>query len=156
MRAGAETRTYGWFWLVQVAATIEAALLFVAGAYLRDAEALAFAFVVLLTLGWILFRPGRVIPVIVRSLVFADVAIWMVPATVSNALNGGSLGSIALPAALGTTAVVGLIAAVGFLLTRGNPAAGRLASRVVGAAALVVIGGVTTYNAVTGSGGTAA
>src|SRR5439155_9150573 len=152
MRAGAEPRTYGWFWLVQVAATIEAALLFVAGAYLRDAEALAFAFIVLLTLGWILFRPGRVIPVVVRSLVFADVPIWMVPATVRNALNGGSLGSIALPAALGTTAVVGLIAAVGFLLTRGNAAAGRLASRVVGAAAIVVIIGVTTYAAVTGSG----
>src|SRR2546421_9825448 len=139
MRAGAEPRTYGWFWLVQVAATIEAALLFVAGAYLRDAEALGFAFIVLLTLGWILFRPGRVIPVRVRSIVFADVPFWMVPATVSNALNGGSLGSIALPAALGTTAVVGLIAAIGFLLTRGKPAAGRLASRAVGAAALVVI-----------------
>ena len=152
MRVAAERRSSGWFWLVQVAASVEAALLFVAGAYLRDAEALAFAFIVLLTLGWILFRPGRVIPVVVRSLVFADVAIWMVPATLSNALNGGSLGSIALPAALGTTAVVGLIAAVGFLLTRGNPAAGRLASRVVGAAALVVIAGVTTYAAVTGSG----
>src|SRR5436305_371530 len=125
MTVAADRRSSGWFWLVQVAASVEAALLFVAGAYLRDAEALAFAFIVLLTLGWILFRPGRVIPVVVRSLVFADVAIWMVPATVSNALNGGSLGSIALPAALGTTAVVGLIAAVGFLLTRGKPAAGR-------------------------------
>ena len=151
MRVATEHRSSGWFWLVQVAASVEAALLFVAGAYLRDAEALGFAFVVLLTLGWILFRPGRVIPVVVRSLVFADVAIWMVPATVSNALNGGSLGSIALPAALGTTAVVGLIAAIGFLLTRGNPTAGRLASRVVGAAALVVIVGMTTYAAVTGS-----
>src|SRR5437762_9035841 len=151
MRVPAERRSSGWFWLVQVAASVEAALLFVAGAYLRDAEALAFAVVVLLTLGWILFRPGRVIPVVIRSLVFADVAIWMVPATVSNALNGGSLGSIALPAALGTTAVVGLIAAVGFLLTRGNPATGRRASRVVGAAALVVMAGVTTYAGVTGS-----
>ena len=152
MSVAADRRSSGWFWLVQVAASVEAALLFVAGAYLRDAEALAFAFIVLLTLGWILFRPGRVIPVVVRSLVFADVAIWMVPATVSNALNGGSLGSIALPAALGTTAVVGLIAAVGFLLTRGKPAAGRSASRVVGAAALVVILGVTTYGAANGSG----
>src|SRR5205823_12598010 len=41
---------------------------------------------------------------------------------------------------------------VGFLLTRGKPAAGRLASRVVGVAALVVILGVTTYAGVTGSG----
>jgi len=156
MMVTADRRSSGWFWLVQVAASVEAALLFVAGAYLRDAEALAFAFVVLLALGWILFRPGRVIPVVIRSLVFADVAIWMVPATLSNALNGGSLGSIALPAALGTTAVVGLIAAVGFLLTRGKPATGRRASRVVGAAALVVIAGVTTYAGVTGSGRSAA
>src|SRR5438128_11572847 len=131
MRAGAGSRTNGWFWLVQVAATIEAALLFVAGAYLRDAEALAFAFIVLLTLGWILFRPGRVIPVVVRALVFADVAIWMVPAAVTNALYDGSPGSIALLAALGTTAVVGLIAAAGFLLTRVNTTAGRRASRAV-------------------------
>jgi len=152
MRAGAEPRTYGWFWLVQVAATIEAALLFVAGAYLRDAEALGFAFIVLLTLGWILFRPGRVIPVVVRSMVFADVAFWMVPATVSNALNGGSLGSIALPAALCTTAIVGLIAAAGFLLTRAKPTAGKRAPRAVAAAALVVFLAVTGFAAATGSG----
>src|SRR2546426_8869969 len=92
-----DRRSSGWFWLVQVAASVDAALLFAAGAYLRDAEALGLAFVVLLTLGWILFRPGRVIPVVVRALVFADVAIWMVPAAVINALSDGSLGSIALP-----------------------------------------------------------
>src|SRR2546423_14834062 len=102
MRVPAERRSSGWFCLVQVAASVEAALLFVAGGYLRDAEALGFAFVVLLTLGWILFRPGRGIPVGVRSLVFADVAIWMVPATPSKALKGGSLGSKAPPPAAGT------------------------------------------------------
>ena len=145
-------RTYGWFWLVQVAAAFEAALLLVAGAYLRDAEALALAFVVLLTLGWILLRPGRVIPVLVRALVFADVAIWMVPAAISNALNGGSVGSIALPATLGTTAVVGLVAAAGFLLTRRNPTAGKAGARVLAAAALVVILGVTAIAAATATG----
>jgi plastocyanin len=147
----AAARGNGWFWLVQMAASAEAALLFLAGAYLRDAEALGLAFIVLLTLGWILFRPGRAIPVIVRSLVFADVAVWMVPAAVSNARSGGSLGSIALPAALGTTAIVGLIAAVGFLVTRRNPTAGRRASRAVAGAALVVILGVTSFAAATGS-----
>jgi plastocyanin len=152
MRPAPDRRSSGWFWLVQVAASVDAALLFAAGAYLRDAEALGLAFVVLLTLGWILFRPGRVIPVVVRALVFADVAIWMVPAAVTNALNDGSLGSIALPAALGTTAVVGLIAAAGFLLTRGNTTAGRRASRVVAGAALVVILGVAAFAATTGSG----
>jgi plastocyanin len=147
----APDRANGWFWLVQVAAIAEAALLFLTGAYLRDSEALGLAFIVLLTLGWILFRPGRVIPVVVRSLVFADVALWMVPAAVSNGVNGASLGSITLPAALGTTAVVGLIAAVGFLLTRRNPTAGRRASRAVAASALVVILGVTSFAAAIGS-----
>src|SRR2546423_15722111 len=98
MRVAADRRSSGWFWLVQVAASVEAALLFVAGAYLRDAEALAFAFIVLLTLGWILFRPRRGIPGIVRYPVFADGASWIDPATLSNALNGGSLWSIALSA----------------------------------------------------------
>jgi plastocyanin len=132
-------RTYGWFWLVQVAAVIETGLLFAAGAYLRDAEALTFAFVVLATLGWIFFRPGRIIPVVVRTLVFADVAIWMVPAALTNAINHSSLGSILLPGALGTAAVVGLIAAAGFLISRGNQAAGRRVARSVAALALVAI-----------------
>jgi len=132
-------RTYGWFWLVQVAAVIETGLLFGAGAYLRDAEALTLAFVVLLTLGWIFFRPGRIIPVVVRSLVFADVAIWMVPAAFSNAVSHGSVGSIVLPATLGTTAVVGLLASAGFLISGGNQAAGRPMARGVAALALAVI-----------------
>lgn len=132
-------RTYGWFWLVQVAAVIETGLLFAAGAYLRDAEALTFAFVVLATLGWIFFRPGRIVPVAVRTLVFADVAIWMVPAAFTNAVNHSSLLSILVPGILGTTAVVGLIAAAGFLISRGNQAAGRRLARVVAAVALAVI-----------------
>ena len=132
-------RPYGWFWLVQVTAVIETGVLFAAGAYLRDAEALALAFVVLLTLGWILFRPGRIVPVVVRSLVFADVAIWMVPAAFSNAVNHGSLGSILLPGILSTTAIVGLLAAAGFLVSRGNQAAGCRVARGVAALALALI-----------------
>jgi len=132
-------RTYGWFWLVQVAAVIETALLFAAGAYLRDAEALTFAFVVLATLGWILFRPGRIVPVVVRTFIFVDVAIWMVPAALTNSVNHSSLLSILVPGTLGTTAVVGLIGAAGFLISRGNQAAGKRVARVVAAVALAVI-----------------
>jgi plastocyanin len=134
-----EARTFGWFWLVQVAAVVETGLLFAAGVYLRDAEALTLAFVVLLTLGWIFFRPGRIVPVVVRSLVFADVAFWMVPAAVSNATSHSSFGSILLPGVLGTTAIVGLLAAAGFVISRGNQAAGRRVARGVAALALAVI-----------------
>jgi plastocyanin len=132
-------RTFGWFWLVQVAAVVETGLLFASGVVLRDAEALALAFAVLLTLGWIFFRPGRIIPVVVRGVVFADVAFWMVPAAYSNAVNHSSLGSIVLPGVLGTTAVVGLLSAVAFLVSRGNQAAGRRAARPAALGALVVI-----------------
>jgi plastocyanin len=130
---------YGWFWLVQVAAIVETAVLFAAGAYLRDAEALGLAFVVLLTLGWIFFRPGRITPVLVRSLVFADVAFWMVPAALTNAINHGSFGSILVPGTLGTTAIVGLLGAAGFLISRGNQGAGRRVAHAVAALAVVVI-----------------
>ena len=143
-------RTYGWFWLVQVAAAVETGLLFAAGAYLRDAEALTFAFVVLGTLGWIFFRPGRIVPVVVRTLIFADVAIWMVPAAFANAVNHSSLGSILLPGTLGTAAVVGLISAGGFLVSRGNQAAGGRVARGVaalGVALILAIAGVAAATA---------
>jgi plastocyanin len=146
-----DTRAFGWFWLVQVAAIAETGLLFAAGVYLRDAEALTLAFVVLLTLGWIFFRPGRMIPVVVRSLVFADVAFWMVPAALSNAVNHSSLGSILLPGILGTTAIVGLVGAAGFLISRGNQAAGKRAARGVAALALAVIVAVAGVAAATAS-----
>ena len=142
---------FGWFWLVQVAAVSETGLLFASGVYLRDAEALALAFVVLLTLGWIFFRPGRIVPVVVRSLVFADVAFWMVPAAFSNAISHSSLGSILLPGILGTTAIVGLLAAAGFLISRGNQAAGSRAARGVAALALAVILVVAGFAAATAS-----
>ena len=150
MRAAQGQRSYGWFWLVQVAAAIETILLLAAGAYLRDAEALGFAVVVLLTLAWIFLRPGRIIPVIVRSLVFADVAIWMVPAAFTNAVNHSSLGSILLPGILGISAIVGLVGAAGFLISRGNQAAGSRIARGVAALALAVIlalGGVAAATA---------
>jgi plastocyanin len=149
-----EARTFGWFWLVQVAAAVETGLLFAAGVYLRDAEALTLAFVVLLTLGWIFFRPGRIVPVVVRSLVFADVAFWMVPAAVSNATSRSSFGSILLPGILGTTAIVGLLAAAGFLISRGNQAAGRRAARGVAVLALAVILVVAGVAVATASSGT--
>jgi len=150
VRAAQSQRSYGWFWLVQVAAVIETILLLAAGAYLRDAEALGFAVVVLLTLAWIFLRPGRIVPVIVRSLVFADVAIWMVPAAFTNAVNHSSLGSILLPGILGISAIVGLVGAAGFLLSRGNQAAGSRIARGVAALALAVIlalGGVAAATA---------
>src|SRR5256886_11312221 len=142
---------YGWFWLVQIAAVVDTALLFAAGVILRDAEALALAFVVLLTLGWILFRPGRIVPVLVRGLVFADVAFWMLPAAVTNAASHDSPASIILPGVLSTTSVVGLVAALGFLLSRGNLAAGGSVARLVSALGLVLILGITGYAAATGA-----
>ncbi len=141
---------------MQVAATIETVLLFAAGVYLRDAETLALAFVVLLTLAWIFFRPGRIVPVAVRSLVFLDVAFWMLPAAYSNATNRGSLGSILLPGTLGTVSTVGLLATVGFFISGGARSAGASVARMVAAAGLaviVVIGAVAVAVASSNSAG---
>ena len=144
-------RQYGWFWLVQVAAVVETALLFTAGVILRDAEALGFAFVLLLTLGWIVFRPGKIVPVLVRGLVFADVAFWMLPAAVTNGLSHDSPPSIILPGVLSATSVVGLVAALAFLLSRGNLAAGRGLARAVSVVGLLAILAITGYAAAIGS-----
>jgi plastocyanin len=76
----------------------------------------------------------------------------MVPAAFTNAVNHGSLLSILLPGTLGTTAVVGLIGAAGFLISRGNQAAGCRLARGVAALALAVIlalGGVAAATAST-------
>jgi plastocyanin len=74
----------------------------------------------------------------------------MIPAAFTNAVNNGSVVSILLPGALGTSAVVGLVAAAGFLISRGNQAAGSRIARAVAALALAIIlalGGVAAATA---------
>src|SRR5205823_14296663 len=112
---------------------------------------LGFTFFRLLTLGLIVFRPGKIVPVLVRGLVFADVAFWMLPAAVTNGLSHDSPPSIILPGVLSATSVVGLIAALAFLLSRGNLAAGRGLARAVSLVGLLAILAITGYAAATGS-----
>jgi plastocyanin len=145
-------RRYGWFTLVQVAAVIETAMLLISGVVLRDAEALALAFVVLLTLGWMLFRPGRIIPVVVRAVVFADVAFWMAPAAVTNAIDRAAPLSIIVPGIMGVTAIIGLVASLGFVLSRADQAAGRGAAIWISSAGVVAILVITAVGLVAGSG----
>jgi len=56
-----------------------------------------------------------------------------------------------LPGILGTTAIVGLLGAAGFLISRGNQAAGSRAARGVAALALAVILVVAGFAAATAS-----
>src|SRR5207253_9694264 len=76
---------------------------------------------------------------------------WMIPATFSNPVNHSSLGSILLPGILGTTAIMGLLGAAGFLISLGNQAAGSRAARGVAALALAVILVVAGFAAATAS-----
>src|SRR5205823_5957184 len=92
---------YGWFWLVQIAAVVDTALLFAAGVILRDAEALALAFVVLLTLGWILFRPGRIVPGLVLILAITGYA--AATGATNNGIRSGDLVIAATNARYSTT-----------------------------------------------------
>src|SRR5207244_6589978 len=61
--------------------------------------------------------------------------------------------SIILPGVLSTTSVVGLVAALGFLVSRGNPASDRRIARVVSAVGAAMILGITGYAAASGSTG---
>jgi plastocyanin len=107
-----------------LAAFVEFTLLLVVGITLTDAEGLAFAFVVAAATAWSLWRRSR-IPVVVRSLIFADVLYWMAPGALSNLANHDQLGAILAPMGLAVTSAVGLVASAGYLLRRQRPEAGR-------------------------------
>jgi plastocyanin len=121
-----------------VAAVIEAALLLVAGVTLKDAETIAFAVVVMAASAWFIWKPS-VLPVLIRSLVFADVCFFMATATIANLATHEVLGAIVLPLALTVVSAVGLISTAAYLRGGAKVGAGGKASTAVGLAAIVVL-----------------
>jgi plastocyanin len=121
-----------------LAAVLEAVLLLVAGATLKDAETITFAIVVLAASAWFIWKPG-VVPVLIRSLVFADVCFFMATATIANLATHEGLGAIAGPLALTVVSAVGLVATAGYLSTRAKVGAGGKTATAVGLGAIVVL-----------------
>jgi plastocyanin len=134
-----------------LAAVTEAALLLVAGVTLKDAETIAFGVVVLATSAWFIWKP-RLLPVLIRSLVFADVCFFMATATIANLATHEVLSAILLPLALTVASVVGLISTAGYLSSGAKVGAGGKASTAVGLAAVVVLLGGLGLAAASGSG----
>jgi plastocyanin len=140
-----------WLRLMGVAAITEAGLLLVAGVTLRDAETIVFAVVVMAASAWFIWRPN-VVPVLIRSLVFADVCFFMATATVANLATHEALAAILLPLALTVVSAVGLISTAGYLRGGANVNAGGRASTAVGLAAVLVMVAGVGVTAVSGSG----
>lgn len=129
---------WSWFWLVQAAGVVELVLLLGIGGLLKDREALAFAVVVAISLAWVRFGGGR-LPVIVRGLIFADVAFFMIPAAALNIGQKQSLAASIPPLLLGTTSATGLLAAVAFVAVGGDRYRGGAAPKVIAVVAGVAV-----------------
>jgi plastocyanin len=128
-----------WTRLTGAAAVWTALLMLGIGIYLTDLEAIAIGvglFVGVVLLG---FRKG-LLGRLALLVLFADVAVWMVPAAVTNIAHGEDLTAVAAPLAIGAVALLGLIADIVLLVTRSRAEKG--AGRVVALAALLVVGSV--------------
>jgi plastocyanin len=125
-----------WARLTGAAAVWTALLMLGVGIFLTDLEAIAIGvglFVGAFLLRWRTGLLGR----LVLLVLFLDVAVWMVPAAVANIADGEDLTAIAAPLAIGTTAVLGLVADVVMLISRSR--ADRGAGRVVALAAVIAV-----------------
>ncbi|MEA2646383.1 MAG: hypothetical protein QOE92_1466, partial [Chloroflexota bacterium] len=82
-----------WFQLLGGAAVAEFLLLAVVGVSLADPETIAFAGVVAVATAWSTWRRS-LLPLLVRALVFADVAIFMTPAAAANLAAREQVGAV--------------------------------------------------------------
>jgi plastocyanin len=114
-----------------------------------DREALFIAALLLVAAGLSQRRRGRP-GLVLLGLLFTDVAVFMLPAAVSNASAGEAIGGIVLPASLAATSLAGLVAAVAAAVGRRRGRTGGLGPIVVAAGAVVVV--AITLAAVTVAG----
>ena len=109
------------------------------GIWLRDVEAIAFAVAVLVGVFLLPVRNG-LLGRIVLAIVFIDTIGWMAPAAFSSLRHHDAVVCVAVPVAIGTIALAGLIAAIG------------IGVRVVPIALVVIAIGVVGYAAGTTDG----
>lgn len=132
-----------WRRLVVIAAVANAILLAIAALSRLDREAAAIAFLAAGVATFVHLRPRRP-ALLIAFLLFANVAFWMVTASISNLGTREALGVILIPLALAVTSVAGLIAALSSFVTPSSTTTRRWPAGLAGlaVAAFVLIAGV--------------
>ena len=134
-----------WKGLLLLAVAADLVLLIAQGAARQDWEALAVAAAMLIGALLLRFR-GGLAGLVVLTLSFANLVLWMLPAAISNAGHRQGVVGLLLPASLAAVSLAGLVAGLASIARRRQPAAGGAA--VVPAA----LGAVGVVAAVTGPG----
>jgi len=128
----------GWRRLAVVAALADILVLLGYGVTRGDREALAFAVVMLVGLG--LLRVGSgLLGLLVLAALFVDIGFWMFPAANGNATYRVGLVDLLVPGSLVAFSLAGLVGAVGGIVHRRDPAAGRGAAGPTGVLAVVFV-----------------
>ena len=129
-----------WARALLITAVLDLGLLLGIGLALGDREALAFAAIVGACTVWLLFRRSLA-AVVVRGLVFADVEAFMAPGAISNLAHAESLGAVLAPLLLAVVSAGGILATLGFIVTRRRQTSAGVnlpVTAIAGIAALVV------------------
>ncbi len=131
-----------WRRLVGIAAAGEVVVLLGIAALLGDRESAAFA--ALVAAGLLLLRFRRRAGTIVVGLISANVAFFTATATAANLLDGASLGTVAVPAAVAAVSLLTMISALAALTVGRRPEAVRGTAMSV---AIIVLAFVATLGA---------
>lgn len=132
-----------WRRLVVIAAVVNTILLAIAAISRLDREAAAIAFLSAGVAALVRLRPRRP-ALLIAFLLFANVAFWMVTASISNLGTREAVVVILIPLALAITSIAGLIAALIAFVAPKAPATPRSPAGLAGLAvvAFVLIAGV--------------
>lgn len=149
--APARRRTVTWRSLVRLAVAVDLLLLLAQGVAHKDREALAVAAAMLLGAGLLRLR-GGLAGLLLLCLAFTDLALWMLPAAVSNAGLRSGLVGILLPAALAASSLAGLIGGLVAIARRSDAGASAGAVRRAGLAAVAAVAVALVVAAVIGPG----
>ncbi len=134
----APSRT-AWRGFVRAVGVVDLVLLAAAAAWLTDLEAALIAIGMLVAIALLRFRSG-LLGFVLLALLFANVAVWMLPGALSNLSHNEAFLDTALPGALAIFSIAGLIGAVGYWIGL-DQRAGRVLTGlvIVALVALVVV-----------------
>jgi plastocyanin len=102
-----------WRGFVRAVGVVDFVLLAAAATWLTDLEAGLIALGILVAIALLRLRTG-LLGFIVLALLFANVAVWMLPGALSNLSHDEAFLDTALPGALAIFSIAGLIAVIGY------------------------------------------